>query len=492
MAFRVGIVTKVRNEASYLLEWISFHLGQGVQYFRIYDNGSDDETVKILQSISEIVPIDLIRWKAPFSDEGAREVCLKACLALRGHVDFAAFIDVDEFLFTTQSGGLPKFLQQLPSTVSAVAVNQSVFGSNGQLHFKPNLVTARFTKRAPLSHPENNWIKTIVRPETVVSFTSEHSVHVSTGTVIMSDKQLLIQPATHPGIADRISNGPLRLNHYMLKSRGEFEAKKRRWTAGESQPIHMIDKYTDGYFLHRSEYIDKEEDFYASEMSSKTKVIMQIIRNGIRNSDITTYIEKLYDFLPTSQATLVMDGDSLTQGVTKSLSRQIESFGPVKTYDVSVWGDTLKGRLCNYDISIGIEYISNSTIKVLHLAAGSNDLRLTNDPNEISDAVIKTLHDYCKKAKASGFKIVVATILPRNDFDECREKSRHYINEYLRLNWSIFADQISDWAADEIMGNLSYPSNVAMCEDGIHPTALGYERLAKITKKSINTAFAMF
>ncbi len=48
MEYYLTISAIMKNEGPYLKEWLEFHLMTGVEHFYLYDNSSDDETVKIL------------------------------------------------------------------------------------------------------------------------------------------------------------------------------------------------------------------------------------------------------------------------------------------------------------------------------------------------------------------------------------------------------------------------------------------------------------
>jgi hypothetical protein len=85
---------------------------------------------------------------------------------------FVAFIDIDELLFWNAEGGLPRALDLY---VSAVAVNQRIFGSSGLRRYRNDHVTTRFVRGSEPDNPENRWVKTVALAECVESFSSVHS-----------------------------------------------------------------------------------------------------------------------------------------------------------------------------------------------------------------------------------------------------------------------------------------------------------------------------
>ena len=139
-----------------------------------------------------------------------------------------------------------------------MAVNQRVFGSAGLTEIDDaDLVIRRFNRRAPVDYHENFWIKTIVRPECLSSFQFSHSVHLRRGRYIMTDGAAREVAGTHPGKATRIAeHGPV-LNHYILKSWGEYQRKQRRGAVSDQPDMKRL---TNDYFTGRDAAVSVEAD----------------------------------------------------------------------------------------------------------------------------------------------------------------------------------------------------------------------------------------
>jgi hypothetical protein len=60
---RFGIMTMVRNEAPYLLEWIAHHRLLGFSQITIYDNCSNDASARILLPLSKAGIINGQFWR---------------------------------------------------------------------------------------------------------------------------------------------------------------------------------------------------------------------------------------------------------------------------------------------------------------------------------------------------------------------------------------------------------------------------------------------
>lgn len=246
----LAICAIAKNEARYLLEWIAFHLLAGVEHIRVYDNESIDGTGQYLARLARHYPVEPVYWPTIDGRSPHYSAVEHGLRALRGRFAFVAKIDLDEFLFTTDGSGLAAWLQRLPADVGAIGVNQSIFGSSGHADFQPDLVISRFTRRKPDADSEHRFIKSIARPERVRR-TFIHSVELAEGRYVHVDGSDLIQAGEWHGQAERIVAGDVRLHHYILKSLGEFEAKRQRGGATGRTLAQRLDRYHPNFFSDR-------------------------------------------------------------------------------------------------------------------------------------------------------------------------------------------------------------------------------------------------
>ena len=67
MPMSVAVCAIVKNEARYLLEWLSYQVAIGVDSFILYDNGSADESIDLMMKLGNGLSITLISWPSPGS-----------------------------------------------------------------------------------------------------------------------------------------------------------------------------------------------------------------------------------------------------------------------------------------------------------------------------------------------------------------------------------------------------------------------------------------
>jgi hypothetical protein len=266
----------VQNEESYISEWIAFHILVGVRRFLIYDDGSDDMTADLARKYRPLAEIEMIlkRSSGNSFDNTQRQAYQEGAQRLNGQTDFVAFIDVDEFLYATHEfANLPAALEVcFKDEVGAIAVQQRVFGSNGHRRRTLGSVIERFVRCDAPDDGERLWFKTVARPEAIKTFSSVHSVILKKGLYVHADGSPLRRNATHPGVAASFRDGPIRLNHYMLKSLDEYRSKQRRWTHRYPE---MRKRYNGKYFWDRDATCNEIIDLTLASRSLRLKALMK-------------------------------------------------------------------------------------------------------------------------------------------------------------------------------------------------------------------------
>lgn len=230
----IAIVVVVKNEASFIAEWIRFHERAGVDAFFVYDNGSLDGTGSIARSAALGSQVEIIPWgqklfDARFGVEIHNQV-LAFSHAIRnfGHrFRWMIFIDVDEFLFPMRKMGLMDVLDKL-SDFPQISVPWTMFGRNGLDRVPETGVVKNFDQcmRSPLSYPRALNFKVIVDPSRVTAV-RVHGFDVDGVGQSINDVGRL---AAHGARKTEkfLSNQELQLNHYYTRGVQDLEEKLHR------------------------------------------------------------------------------------------------------------------------------------------------------------------------------------------------------------------------------------------------------------------------
>lgn len=215
--YNLSICAVVANEAPYIKEWIDFHLRQGVERFYLYidaDNNTDN-TIDILREYF----LNKVSWMRISGPAPQLKAYKHFCTHCKESTKWAAFIDVDEFLFCTLFR-LDAYLKDKEHW-GGFGVHWLLYGSNGHAGYSPEPVIERFTKRAANVNPH---VKSIVQLKYVLSPGNDpHTFYSSRVIVNERGKKLPVHYALEQnGTAD-----VLRINHYCTKSYAEAKA---RWS----------------------------------------------------------------------------------------------------------------------------------------------------------------------------------------------------------------------------------------------------------------------
>ena len=228
----LAIVTPVRGEARYLLEWIAYHRALGINAFLLADNGGDDTTSELLQELDRHHVVKRFDWR----DKTKLQLQFY-CQALhfaRGFAHGLFFIDADEFLRPQGHASISDIARTWlsDSTLGAVALNWAIYGSSGRQRRDDGLVIERFTRRAPQEFSANMHSKAFVRVDCCAGpAENPHAVRLSTGRYIDTRGQDARWDTSHGhlvGITATVTWDVLRVDHFILKSREEFEEKRAR------------------------------------------------------------------------------------------------------------------------------------------------------------------------------------------------------------------------------------------------------------------------
>jgi hypothetical protein len=221
----------IKDEASYIVEWLEYHLLVGVDKFFIYDNESKDNLKEVL---------------APYIKEGIVEYSFfpgklqqipiynDAIKRYRFSSFWLAFIDVDEFIVPVVSKTIPDFLHEFEGK-PGVEINWVLYGSGGHQKKTDGLVLEKFKCHDEWDSRYNHTVKSIVNPRCVFFMTAHIAEYIDGKKSVDSDKnENLMSGFERCALHDKI-----RINHYYSKSLEEFivKMKKGRATSPGDIPI---------------------------------------------------------------------------------------------------------------------------------------------------------------------------------------------------------------------------------------------------------------
>lgn len=222
--FFLTVVAMVKNEASYLDEWIAYHNVQGVEHFFLYDNNSTDATREVLRRHVAHGLATVMDW--PILG-GQTEAFTHAVRLFGPTSEWMAFFDPDEFVVPRHAPDLRTLLEG--TDADQVVFPWRMFGFSGHTSPPDGLVTEAYTlaQDIPEGGLPQGLGKPVVRPHAIALV----NPHVN-GTV----HHRTVDPGGNPMVEEVLIDRPSfehgQLNHYFTKSYSEFAAKIARGQGG--------------------------------------------------------------------------------------------------------------------------------------------------------------------------------------------------------------------------------------------------------------------
>ena len=166
---RVLIVTTMKNEGPFILEWLAWHRAMGVTDFLVYTNDCTDGTDTMFDLLHEKGIVE--HRENPYRRTGEKPQHAAYHDAegsdLAQAADWVICMDVDEFINVhVGEGRLPDLFRAAPDA-TMIALTWRLFGNAEVIDFEDRFITEQFFRCAPqfIRKPHQAWgIKTLFRP----------------------------------------------------------------------------------------------------------------------------------------------------------------------------------------------------------------------------------------------------------------------------------------------------------------------------------------
>ncbi|WP_249218878.1 glycosyltransferase family 2 protein [Falsirhodobacter algicola] len=155
---RTAVVTTMKNEGPFILEWIAYHRAIGVEDFLVYTNDCTDGTDGLLQLLMRK---GIVEWREnPYRESGMKpqHAALDAANSedVIRNADWAICMDVDEYIAVHTGDGTLNALFDAVPDANMIALTWRLFG-NADIHaYRDGFITQQFTQAAremsPLPH----------------------------------------------------------------------------------------------------------------------------------------------------------------------------------------------------------------------------------------------------------------------------------------------------------------------------------------------------
>jgi hypothetical protein len=147
---RILLVSTIRNEGPFLLDWIAHHKAAGVTDFLVFSNDCADGSDRLLDTFQATGWLTHLRHKRQ-DGVSIQWQALKSAWQhpLRKLCDWALVCDADEYLcLKSPALTLPELIGALPASTDAMALPWRMFGANGVAELPSAPVPEIFTQSA--------------------------------------------------------------------------------------------------------------------------------------------------------------------------------------------------------------------------------------------------------------------------------------------------------------------------------------------------------
>jgi hypothetical protein len=266
---RVLVVTAMKNEAPFILEWIAYNRLIGVDHFLVYTNDCTDNTVALLDRLAELGLVT--RRDNPYAPGGKvkpQHAALKDAVRqpVYRRADWIVTIDLDEFIAIHVGDGTLGDLFAACNQPNAISLTWRFFGNGGVIGYEDRPIVAQFTRCAPEAFPDPGlaWgFKTLFDKRTcrfrrlgvhrpgALEDGAEDAVRWVNGSGRVMPRRLIEKGwrTVQPIFGYRLAT----LNHYALRSAESYLVKRDRGRVNHTHEDQGV------YYWRRRNYLTEED-----------------------------------------------------------------------------------------------------------------------------------------------------------------------------------------------------------------------------------------
>jgi Glycosyltransferase family 92 len=213
-SFFLSVMTRIKNEARFLPEFIAHHKMIGAEHFYFYDNNSEDNPEAVLKPFINRGMATIIPWRTVPASPGCYSDFFQK---FASDSTWVAFIDADEFIIERRRGLLLNVLSKL-GTAPALAISCRYFGSSFYETLPAGLITNNFVRS---DRSTNYHVKVIATPERVKAYYNPHNF-IFDGLTSAVD---YVGRPVRGSYAAKADQYDLEISHYVYRSKDNYLSK---------------------------------------------------------------------------------------------------------------------------------------------------------------------------------------------------------------------------------------------------------------------------
>lgn len=278
------LISNMKNEGPFVLEWVAHHLVLGFDRIIVASNDCSDGTDRLLAGLAEAGYIGHVPnvVKAGEIPQHAGYAKIRKLHDIDA-ADWLMMLDADEFLNVHLGAGrVSDLTARAEDDVDVIALNGMFFAADPAQNWRKGRVCAQFLSRIPLRHKANIALKTLTRNPSRFREIHNHSmvnlrqkvpltVLWGDGTRSQTDPDLPLWRQLRNGSLDAVSHRLAQYNHYGVKTWDSFALRQLRGRGAVAETTSENARHTEAYFAERCcpEAQDSSIQSYAAEVEAK-------------------------------------------------------------------------------------------------------------------------------------------------------------------------------------------------------------------------------
>ncbi|MEX0968898.1 MAG: glycosyltransferase family 2 protein [Paracoccaceae bacterium] len=260
---KTQLVSCVKDEAVFMVEWVAHHHLLGFDDICIYTNDCTDGTVELLEAIQAAGYCR--RFDNPVPEGAAPQSTAyrrHAKLGRGDSYDHQMVLDCDEFLnIHTGNGSLFALLAAIPDGTDLLCINWRNFGDSNRKAWEPGCVTAQFEHALAINAKPNKLVKTLVLSPRKFDRLGTHTPRrfIAQGPLVVLNGALkyidvptvhrhLLWKTLRNGLPEHRSHKLAQINHYSVKTADSFVLRQLRGRGASTK----ADRHTAEFFADRN------------------------------------------------------------------------------------------------------------------------------------------------------------------------------------------------------------------------------------------------
>lgn len=263
---RHTLISSVKDEGPFLLEWVAHHLVLGFDRILIASNDCSDGTDRLLAAMDGVGYIRHVpnRLKPGDIPQHAGYEKIRRLHDIDAS-DWLMMLDADEFLNVHVGDHcVADLTERAEADIDVIALNGMFFTSQPATQWQPGRVCPLFAARLPTHHKANAALKTLTRNpgrfrgihnHSMVGFKEKTPLHVlwGDGTRTQTDPALPLWRQLRNGEIKSVSHRLAHYNHYGLKAPDSFALRAARGRGAVAETNAETARHTDAYFAERNQ-----------------------------------------------------------------------------------------------------------------------------------------------------------------------------------------------------------------------------------------------